>query len=333
MNTDSSLFREISPETMEKIINRHLHTSDIRMARLMEGGLFNTTYCLVCGPDLKKVILRLGPVNRHLLLGFENHLMEAESLVYELFSGCGIPCPRVLAVDTTRSLLDRDFMLTEYVDSTVMSRAGLSDEEKKPLYREAGRFASVMHTITSGQFGCVYDCMHGRGFSSWFAFLYRYVSDILNRSVRYSVFTRQEADTILSLFVQRKSLFDDIHTPCLIHTDLWEGNLLLEKSGDSWHLAAVIDADRAIWGDPDFEMASGWMITDSFLEGYKIDRTAFLSPERKERREYYGLIYDLIDTYVGKAEYNQPEQYKNGCSRVMAKVLYFQHPKQNMPYR
>ena len=52
-----------------------------------------------------------------------------------------------------------------------------------------------------------------------------------------------------------------------------------------------------------------------------MDKTAFLSPERKERREIYGLVYDLIDTYVGKAEYNQPEQYKNGYNRVMAKVL------------
>lgn len=321
MNTESSLFREISLEDIKNITYRHLGTREISQARLMEGGLFNTTYHLICGSDNRQVILRLGPVNRHLLLGFEEHLMEAETYVYELFSSHKIPCPRVLASDTTRSLLDRDFMLTEYLDSIVMLKAGLSPEEKMDLHRETGRTAALMHSITSRQFGCIYDCMHDRGFDSWYAFLHHYVSDILERSVRHQAFTRQEADAILSLFIRRKSLFDQVHTPCLIHTDLWEGNLLLKKNQNSWCLAAVIDADRAIWGDPDFEIASGWIITDSFLDGYKMDKTAFLSPERKERREIYGLVYDLIDTYVGKAEYNQPEQYKNGYNRVMAKVL------------
>lgn len=317
MNTESSLFREITPEDMKRITSRHLNTQDIREARLMEGGLFNTTYQLVCGPHKKNVILRLGPVNRHLLLGFEEHLMEAEAHVYQLFESHDIPCPRILVTDTSRSLLDRDFMLTEYLDSTVMLKAGLSEEEKKSLHKEAGRLAAVMHSITSRQFGCIYDCMHDRGFTSWYAFLHHYVSDILERSVDHNAFTRQEADAILSLFSENRPLFDKITLPCLVHTDLWEGNLLLKKNRDSWSLAAIIDGDRAIWGDPDFELASGWMITDRFLEGYQIDKAAYLSPERTERRKYYNLVYDLIDTYVGKAEYNQAEQYKNGYNRVL----------------
>lgn len=208
MNTESSLFREISLEDIKNITYRHLGTREISQARLMEGGLFNTTYHLICGSDNRQVILRLGPVNRHLLLGFEEHLMEAETYVYELFSSHKIPCPRVLASDTTRSLLDRDFMLTEYLDSTVMLKAGLSPEEKMDFHRETGRTAALMHSITSRQFGCIYDCMHGRGFDSWYAFLHHYVSDILERSVRHRAFTRQEVDAILSLFIRRKSLFD-----------------------------------------------------------------------------------------------------------------------------
>lgn len=93
MNTESSLFGEITPEDMKRITSRHLNTQDIREARLMEGGLFNTTYQLVCGPHKKKVILRLGPVNRHLLLGFEEHLMEAEAHVYSYLKAMTFPVP------------------------------------------------------------------------------------------------------------------------------------------------------------------------------------------------------------------------------------------------
>ena len=75
MNTESSLFREISLEDIKNITYRHLGTREISQARLMEGGLFNTTYHLICGSDNRQVILRLCPVNRHLLLGFEEHMM------------------------------------------------------------------------------------------------------------------------------------------------------------------------------------------------------------------------------------------------------------------
>ena len=44
MNTESSLFREISLEDIKNITYRHLGTREISQARLMEGGLFNTTY-------------------------------------------------------------------------------------------------------------------------------------------------------------------------------------------------------------------------------------------------------------------------------------------------
>lgn len=318
MNTGSSLFQEIDLELIRKIVSYHLHAENIRDVKLTDGGLFNTTYRLVCEPGNRKVILRLGPVNRHLLMGFEEHLMEAEDKVYELFSLHGIPCPQVLAADTSRSLLDRDFMLTEYLESTAMIKAGLREEEKKPLQLETGSYAAVMHSITSSQFGCIYDCMHDHGFSSWYDFLYDYVSDIVERSYTHHAFTRREADAVLSLFSRKKELLNSIKTPCLVHTDLWEGNLLLEQKSGFWRLAAIIDADRAIWGDPDFELASGWMITDSFLEGYGVNRAAYMAPERVERRKLYSLVYDLIDTYVGKAEYNQPEQYKNGYNRVMS---------------
>lgn len=93
MNTESSLFREISLEDIKNITYRHLGTREISQARLMEGGLFNTTYHLICGSDNRQVILRLGPVNRHLLLGFEEHLMEAETYVYELFQATRSPVP------------------------------------------------------------------------------------------------------------------------------------------------------------------------------------------------------------------------------------------------
>ena len=51
-------------------------------ACLLSGGLFNTTYRLET--VTKTAILRLGPVNRHLLLPYERNLMAAEGDILQL---------------------------------------------------------------------------------------------------------------------------------------------------------------------------------------------------------------------------------------------------------
>lgn len=73
----SSLYRECSQEELAVLVAEALGT-EMRSARLLTGGMFNTTY-LVETEGYGKVVLRLGPVNRHLLMPFEHRLMEAEA--------------------------------------------------------------------------------------------------------------------------------------------------------------------------------------------------------------------------------------------------------------
>ena len=58
--------------------------------------------------------------------------------------------------------------------------------------------------------------------------------------------------------------------PALVHFDLWDGNLLVDEQGT---LTGIVDAERALWGDPHAEFASlalfGTIEADrEFLAGY-----------------------------------------------------------------
>lgn len=77
MNKTSRLFQEISREKLEEITEYYLNCP-LEDGKLLFGGLFNTTYLLRTGKG--EAILRLGPVNRRLLLEYERNLMEAETL-------------------------------------------------------------------------------------------------------------------------------------------------------------------------------------------------------------------------------------------------------------
>ena len=98
------LYQLLSPHELSDIVGSLLQT-EVIWARPLTGGLFNTTY-LVETASMGKVVLRIGPVNRHLLMPFEQRLMEAEETVYSLCRGHGIACSEILALDRTKSRID-----------------------------------------------------------------------------------------------------------------------------------------------------------------------------------------------------------------------------------
>ena len=42
----------------------------------------------------------------------------------------------------------------------------------------------------------------------------------------------------------------------LVHFDLWDGNILVESDPAGHRIGALIDAERAFWGDPLAEFVS-----------------------------------------------------------------------------
>ena len=60
-----------------------------------------------------------------------------------------------------------------------------------------------------------------------------------------------------------------------------------------------------MFGDPEFELATGWMISDSFLAGY--GKGLDPAPEAVLRRRLYKLLLSIEDCYILFCEYSNPE--------------------------
>ena len=117
MTTD--LVREASREELE-LVTREILGDEALSFRLLSGGLFNTTYLIETEKN-GTAVLRLGPVNRHLLLPYEHFLMESAVEVYRLCALYGIPASEVLAADTSKQVIDRDVMFVRYIPSVPLS--------------------------------------------------------------------------------------------------------------------------------------------------------------------------------------------------------------------
>ena len=311
-NRNSRLFRELTRGELAAAVRRHFGAVDFT-ARLMDGGLFNTTYLLSLS-DGRRYVLRSGPVNRQLLLPFELRLFLSETAVYRLCHERGIPVPvvtvSVLPDDRAddNSLDCRGYMITEYIDSLPMTSELISPDEKSVLRRELGEITARFNSIEGARFGRVCDVLGasgaggGSGFARWSDWLESEFSEVCNAIRPYEVFSETELDCVLNLPEKYRGLLDEVTTPRLVHADLWEGNVLVTP--DKKHIAAIIDADRALFGDVGFELAGGWNDTPEFYSGWGEPPSGI---DYETRRLIYLALYRLIDTYVYFAEYADPE--------------------------
>jgi aminoglycoside phosphotransferase (APT) family kinase protein len=171
LNLQSKIFKALSLEEIRDIAKRHFEDDPQLEATLLKGGLFNTTYKLTLPSAKRELILRLGPVNREYLMPFEHRLMEAECHVYEKLSERQIPCPVVVAVDFSKAYIDRDYMITEFIDSMPLSDEAVPDAAKGSLYEESGKWTAQLHQITGTSFGRVSDILRGCGCDNWGTYL------------------------------------------------------------------------------------------------------------------------------------------------------------------
>lgn len=304
IRTASALYLELTECEISRVVASALHT-DVLSYQLLGGGLFNTTY-LLDTEDCGKVVLRAGPVNRHLLMPFEHKLMEAEAQVYALLGARGIPASRILAMSTSKTVIDRDFMIVRYIPGTAMSQIELTPDDRSRISRDVGKATAKMHLISAPRFGRVADVKNGGGYRKWSDCLMGELADWEKVGIPAGIFSPDELNEIHRLFRNATPFLDEIQEPRLVHTDLWKGNILVRTDTQKPEFGAIIDADRAIWGDPLYEFSSiRWTYGETcFWEGYGTE------PSQKEgdriRCALYTLFDRLLNAYVYLKEYNQP---------------------------
>lgn len=313
----SFLFRELDENELRLVVREKLG-EDVKSYKLLDGGLFNTTYFIEtsCGG---RFVLRVGPVNRHLLMPFEHDMMADEVEVYRLLAENGVPCSTVVLCDTTKTLINRDFMFVEYIPSVAMSSCTLTEEDKARVFRDTGYYTAKMHAISpdSHRFGRIIDVKNGGGYAKNSEFMYAELLDWEKVGVPTELFTKEEHEKIRTLFKKSAPYLDEITTPALVHTDLWSGNILIRdgiRYNGRKEFAAIIDTDRSIWGDPLFEFSSiRWTWSEpAFWEGY--GRNLPTGKSASVRCAVYTLLVTLFNAYVFLREYNDPESAERECT-------------------
>ena len=224
----------------EAITSQPIHLHEI------PGGTFNTTY-LVEPDKYPKAILRIAPQadNTHWDDAF---LMRREHAIQPFFAPIASLMPKIILVDFTHQLMDRDYMFQSYVDGERWDHIQdqLTPEDEARLWGQFGEILKHIHSVQGSAFGYP---SPGLQFATWSEAvlhrLERIAGDFKQRNVNGAVLA-----SIIETTQKRRSLLDEVKRPALLHGDLWLFNILIQRRADGFNIVGILDADRAWWGDP-----------------------------------------------------------------------------------
>lgn len=247
----------VSRQELSRIVDDH-DLGAVVQARELTGGWFNTIYRVDRAGDAP-VVIKFAPPPDHLVMRYEHGLLETEVEVLSLLATEGIPVPRVLAQGET-------YFIMEHVPGESLSAAAgtVSRAEREVLDAEFGVLSARINTITGPRFGRFRDdhCAS----DSWSGAFTEMVEDLLCDAADTGVALPIAPQTVRQYGEVYRAELCEVREPRLVLWDLHPGNVLVENG----RIAAVIDCDRALWGDPNMEYAfrSSAQTSDEFRTGY-----------------------------------------------------------------
>ena len=195
-------------------------------------------------PSLNIVIKIAGPDS--LMAGSFDRTVRLHQLVA---SSTTIPLPEILAVDMSYQIWPWRYLIMTYIPGQEwaavrldMSSAGLSS-----AYQQIGNAVAQLHSIHFPEFGELAVDGSVLGGKS-------YYTQLIERA-RSSIKNTRLCDLYLSLLDKNQSLFTDVNQASLCHEDLHQHNILFEYRLEQWHLATILDFDKAWAGHHEIDLA------------------------------------------------------------------------------
>ncbi|MEU0479190.1 phosphotransferase [Streptosporangium sp. NPDC006013] len=280
-------------------------------ARLEDGG---------------ELVLKLGPPADVELLTYERDIIRTEALFYELAADTGMPIPRLWQANLDGPL---PYLIMSAIDGVAWSELAepLAEADTRSLRFELGRHLATLHRIRGTAFG--YPQLAEMTAPTWREAFLSMVDGVLADAVRFRAVLPWPVDEIASVVRARAHLLDDVVTPSLVHFDLWPGNVLLEPDRRPPRIAALIDHERAFWGDPVADLVSvdvfGTAEQDAdLLDGYReAGGHLDLTPDTRARLALYrAYLYLIMLVEEGPRGIDHPERHEHTAKALVRQLVH-----------
>lgn len=289
---DSITKRKLKTEEILLLLRKAFgDKSEINSINELEDGWFNAIY-LINLKNGEDVVLKVSPSSDVKILAYEERIMETEVKVMKLLQeNYGLPVPKIYYYDNSKEIIDSEFYFMEKVEGIPYNqiKEELAMENRKKIEIQIGSLNKKINEIKNDEFGNF--VLQDRRSKSWKEAFLDMVGLLLKDGQHIQVKLPRSYEYIMDLFKSNESAFDSVKEACLVHWDLHDGNIFVDK--EKCEVTGIIDFERAFWGDPLIEFYFGeFTDKDSFIEGYGVDIR--LEDTGLLRRILYNIYLDLI---------------------------------------
>lgn len=268
--------------------------------RTISGGTFSAVHG-VRTDDGAALVVKLAPEGP--VLRYEQGILGTEAW-YLRTAGerTPVPVPTVLAASPHDGTGRGGHIVMTECPGTPWEelRKEVDAGDRALLREELGGCVARLHALPgTGGFG--YPALpFGPLRDSWREAFLEMVDAVLDDAVRFEVDLPRPAKRIRDVIAAESGSLDDVTVPRLVHWDLWDGNILAERAPGTGRprITALIDAERALWGDPVAEFVSLGLFHDitedgPFLRGYRAagGHVVFDAAARNRMALYRAYLY------------------------------------------
>lgn len=290
LNAYSNDFQRHIPAEQLITLCAHLLGSSAAVDEIEElgGGLFNNTYHLKRANDAD-LILRVGPHPDVYVFSNETLLLRREYDISPAFASLKELIPQTIAVDFSHTFLNRDVMLQSFIPGELWDavKDDLSQEENEQLWFELGVISAKIHAVNGRSFG---QPAPMPSYQTWSESVIA-IAEGMWQDLRTLKLDESGVAAYIDLLQQGRAFLDEIGVPSLLHGDLWPKNVLIDRTGSTPRITGLLDAERAMWGDPQAEWIYYFLeIPESYWQGNGRFPT---TPAAQFRRHAYQGLYDI----------------------------------------
>jgi Ser/Thr protein kinase RdoA (MazF antagonist) len=301
---DSRTKRRLSGAELDALARRGLGAGVVASTELTDG-FANAVWRLTL-EDGREVVVKLAPPPELEQLSYERDLLRTEAEAHRLAAAAGVPVPALLSAVFDDPVLGGDHLIFGALDGVPWNTVEQDGEDS--LREELGRHLARLHTVTGEVFGYPHADLTG---ATWREAYLVMAGALLADVERYPTVLPRPVAEIGAVLADAAPVLDEVVTPRLVHFDIWPGNVFLDLGGTP-RIQAIIDHERAFWGDPLAEFVTPTIFgdlreDDPLLTGYRRVTPLDLTPTVLTRLDLYrAYLYLIILIENGPRQY--PEQ-------------------------
>ena len=264
-------------------------TEQIKTISEMKEGYFNVAYKIETLE--RKMVLKIAPAETTAVMTYEKNIMATEVEVMDIVAKqTAIPVAKVLLYDNSHSLCDADYFFMEFLEGENFAnkQEKMTAAEKAEIHRQIGHYTRLINQICGERFG-YYGQPEKQG-SKWYRVFRSMLEDIYSDARRKDILLPVSEETLLKLYDSRRSVFEKVTSPRLVHWDIWAGNVFIKDN----RVNGIIDFERCLWADELMEVGfRTYGFEQAFFDGYGMQA---LDEEQKCRAKWYDIYLFLINS-------------------------------------